>query len=204
MKVGYARTSTIEQVAGFEAQIRDLTAAGCKKIFQEQLSSVDAKRGKLEQALEFCREEDALVVTKIDRLARSIKHLCEIEACLNAKGAALVILNPAMDTSTPAGRLTFNIFGSVAQFEREIMLERQKEGVAKGKADGKYRGRAPTARAKREEILTLIAADELNVTEIAKEVGVNRRSIYRILKDVEAGLPIPDITSWKKLNGAKR
>ena len=204
MKVGYARTSTAEQIAGFEAQIRDLLAAGCKKIFQEQLSSVDAKREKLEQALEFCREEDALVVTKIDRLARSIKDLCNIEERLKAKGVALVILNPSMDTSTPSGRLTFNIFGSVAQFEREIMLERQREGVAKAKDDGKYLGRAPTARAKREEILSLIEARELNITEIAKKVGIDRRSIYRILKDVKEGKPIPDITQWNKLNGKKK
>jgi DNA invertase Pin-like site-specific DNA recombinase len=204
MKVGYARTSTVEQKAGFEAQIRDLTAAGCEEIFKEQLSSVDAKRAQFDAAMSFIRKGDMLVVTKIDRLARSVANLVDIEQRLNAKGASLQVLDPGMDTSSSMGRLMFNVIASIAQFEREIMLERQKEGVAKGKADGKYRGRAPTARAKREEILALITADELNITEIAKVVGVNRRSIYRILKDVEAGLPIPDITSWKKLNGAKK
>ena len=204
MKIGYARTSTVEQVAGFEAQIRDLEAAGCKKIFHEQLSSVDGNRSQLDAAISFIREDDVMIVTKIDRLARSIKDLCEIESRLSAKGAGLAILNPSMDTSTPAGRLTFSIFGAVAQFEREIMLERPREGVAKAKDDGKYLGRAPTARAKREEILSFIEAGELNITEIAKKVGIDRRSIYRILKDVKEGKPIPDITQWNKLNGKKK
>src|SRR5437870_1483170 len=105
MKIGYARTSTIEQKGGLEAQLRDLKAAGVEKIFSEQLSSVDAKRAKLEEAMEFCREGDVLVCTKLDRLARSVADLVKIEERLKAKGAALHIMDPAMDTPTPAGRL---------------------------------------------------------------------------------------------------
>jgi DNA invertase Pin-like site-specific DNA recombinase len=204
VKVGYARTSTVEQKAGFEAQIRDLEAAGCEEIFREQLSSVDAKRAQFDGAMSFIRKGDMLVVTKIDRLARSVANLVDIEQRLNAKGASLQVLDPGMDTSSSMGRLMFNVIASIAQFEREIMLERQKEGVAKAKSDGKYMGRAPTARSKRDEVMALIEAKEMNITEIAKKVGITRRSIYRILKDVEAGLPIPDLTSWKKLNGAKK
>jgi DNA invertase Pin-like site-specific DNA recombinase len=203
MKVGYARTSTVEQVAGFEAQIRDLKEAGCKKIFQEQLSSIDAKRTELERALDFCREEDVLVVTKIDRLARSIGDLVDIERQLSAKGAGLAILDPSMDTSTPAGRLTFNIFGSVAQFEREIMLQRQKEGIAKGKAEGRYRGRAPTARAKGDEVLAMLAQGK-GPTEIAAQLKIGRKSVYRIKDDAAQGKTTPDVASWKTLNGAKK
>lgn len=204
MKIGYARTSTVEQVAGFEAQIRDLEAAGCEELFKEQLSSVDAQRAQFDAAMSFIRKGDMLVVTKIDRLARSVANLVDIEQRLNAKGASLQVLDPGMDTSSSMGRLMFNVIASIAQFEREIMLERQKEGVAKAKDDGKYLGRAPTARAKREEVLSLIKADELNITEIAKKVGIDRRSIYRILKDVKEGKPIPDITQWNKLNGKKK
>ena len=182
MKVGYARTSTIEQIAGFEAQIRDLKAAGCEKIFSEQLSSVDAKRVQLEAAIDYCREGDVLVCTKLDRLARSVADVVTIEAQLNKKGAALLIMDPAMDTTSPAGRLVFNVLASIAQFEREIMLTRQREGIARAKGEGKYKGRAPTARAKAAEVLAL-HRDRIGATEIARKLGIGRRSVYRILGD---------------------
>src|SRR6478752_5904556 len=104
MEIGYARTSTLEQTAGLEAQLRDLKAAGVKKIFSEQLSSVDAERPQLEAALDFAREGDVLVITKIDRVARSVANLCELEAKLHAKGASLKVLTPQLDTSTSIGR----------------------------------------------------------------------------------------------------
>ena len=109
MKIGYGRTSTLKQDAGLEAQTRDLKAAGCEQLFTEQLSSVDAERAQLEEAIKFAREGDTLVVTKIDRLARSIKNLVEIEARLSAKGVGLCILNPAMDTSAVNGSLAVPI-----------------------------------------------------------------------------------------------
>ena len=151
MLVGYARTSTIEQQAGLEAQIRDLKKVGAEKIFSEQISSV-AKREQLEQLLDFLREGDFLVVTKLDRLARSVRDLVKITDKIDAKQADLRILNMNLDTGTANGRLMLNILGSVAEFEREIMLERQREGIAKAKADGKYKGRKPTQRAKKGEI----------------------------------------------------
>ncbi len=185
MKIGYARTSTVEQKAGFEAQLRDLKAAGAEKIFQEQLSSVDAKRDQLEAAIEYAREGDVLVCTKLDRLARSVADVVTIEARLNKKGAALHIIDPAMDTSTAAGRLTFNVLASIAQFEREIMLTRQREGIAKAKRDGKYKGRAPTARAKAAEVLALLK-EGVGATEVAKRLGIGRRSVYRIIEGQSA------------------
>jgi DNA invertase Pin-like site-specific DNA recombinase len=187
MKIGYARTSTVEQKAGLEAQLRDLKAAGCEKIFQEQLSSVDAKREQLEAAIEFCREGDVLICTKLDRLARSVADVVTIEARLNKKGAALHIMDPAMDTSSPAGRLVFNVLASIAQFEREIMLTRQREGIAKAKGEGKYKGRKPTARAKAAEVKQLLA-EGVSATETARRLGIGRRSVYRILGD-QAGSP---------------
>jgi DNA invertase Pin-like site-specific DNA recombinase len=133
MLIGYARTSTVEQEAGLEAQERDLKAAGCERLFSERVSSV-ARRKALEEALEFAREGDALVVTKLDRLARSVADLVEIERRLKAKGIALRILALDLDTAMPTGRLMVNLLGSIAQFERELMLERQREGVAAAKA----------------------------------------------------------------------
>lgn len=179
MIIGYARTSTLEQEAGFDAQVRDLKAAGCERLFAEKISSV-AQRAQLEAAIDFAREGDTLVVTKLDRLARSMLDLMNIKARLDAKGIELRILAMSLDTSTPTGKLMMNVLGSVAQFEREMMLERQKEGIAKAKAEGKYKGRAPTARAKSAEILELKAAG-LGATAIARQLGVSVRSVYRAL-----------------------
>jgi DNA invertase Pin-like site-specific DNA recombinase len=185
MQVGYARTSTLDQKASIEAQIRDLNLAGCEKLFSEQVSSVDVeKRDKLSQALDFIREGDTLVVTKLDRLARSVAHLLSITETLRAKGANLRILNLGIDTSTPTGKLMLTVLGGIAEFEREIMLERQREGIAKAKAAGKYKGRKPTARAKAEEVVAL-KQEGVGPTEIAKRLEIGRASVYRILAESE-------------------
>jgi DNA invertase Pin-like site-specific DNA recombinase len=179
LKVGYARTSTLEQIAGMDAQVRDLTAAGCQKIFVEQVSAV-ATRPELDAALDFIREGDTLVLTKLDRLARSTQHLLDIADRVKAKGADLSILNLGADTSTATGRLMFTVIGAVGEFERTLMLERQREGVAKAKAEGKYKGRKPTARAKSAEVLAL-KADGIRPIDIARRLGIGRASVYRVL-----------------------
>jgi DNA invertase Pin-like site-specific DNA recombinase len=179
MKVGYARTSTLEQVAGFEAQVKELKSAGCKKVYREQVSSAGARK-ELDAALDYLREGDTLVVTKLDRLARSIAHLSEITEALAAKGANLQVLAMGMDTSTATGRLMLNVVGSVAQFEREMMLERQREGIARAKAEGKYRGRKATARAKA-NLVREMHEKGIGATEIAKQLGIGRASVYRVL-----------------------
>lgn len=181
MLVGYARTSTLDQTAGLEAQIRVLRAEECDRIFEEQVSSVDVRaRERLEEALSYVREGDTLVVTKLDRLARSMAHLMEIRQRLDERGTHLKIIDLNLDTTTPTGKLMLNLLGSVAEFEREIMLERQREGIAKAKAAGKYKGRAPTARAKADEVLAL-RAKGVRPSEIARQVGIGRASVYRIL-----------------------
>ena len=139
-----------------------------------------AQREKLAEALTFAREGDTLVATKLDRLARSVAHLVEILGQLEAKGVALRILDMGIDTSTPTGKLMLTILGGVAEFEREIMLERQREGIAKAKAAGKYRGRKPTARARADEVLEL-HRNGVGGTEIAKRLGIGRASVYRII-----------------------
>lgn len=185
MLIGYARTSTTDQKAGLEAQLRDLAQVPCEKVFQEEVSSVDeVARKQLEEALQFIREGDVLVVTKLDRLARSVKHLLDITERIEAKKATLRILGSGIDTATPNGRLMLNLLGSIAQFEREIMLERQREGIAKAKAEGKYRGRKPTKAEKVEEIRRLVSVEGLSPTEAAKRAGVARATAYRVLKAV--------------------
>lgn len=179
--VGYARTSTVDQEAGLSAQLRDLENAGCTKIFQEQISSVANKRPQLDAAFQYLREGDTLLVTKLDRLARSVSDLVKTTEYLKAKGVALRILNMNLDTQTPTGKLMVNLLGSIAEFERELMLERQKEGIAKAKAMGKYKGRAPTAMAKAKEVRQL-KNDGMKPNDIATEVGISRASVFRILK----------------------
>jgi len=177
--IGYARTSTLHQDAGLDAQLRQLEALGCDKVFSEQVFSV-ADLARLSAALEYVREGDTFVVTKLDRLARSVAHLVEIVGALEGKGVALKILDLGMDTNTPTGRLMLTVIGAIAQFEREIMIERQREGIAAARAEGKYRGRAPTARRKAEQIREL-AAEGVGKAEIARRLGVGERSVYRML-----------------------
>ena len=185
MKVGYARTSTQEQIAGLEAQVRDLTEYGCTEIFREQVSSVQ-KRESLEAALRFVRKSDTLVVCKLDRLARSVSDLLRILDELHNKEASLVVLDMNLDTSTPTGRLLLNLVGSIAQFEREIMLSRQREGIQLAKAQGKYRGRAPTARAKSSEVIAL-HQEGVGASEIALRLQISRASVYRIIASQNQG-----------------
>ena len=179
MLVGYCRTSTIEQVAGFDAQIEELTQLGCEKIFKEQVSSI-SKRDQLDHALDFVREGDTFCVTKLDRLARSTQHLIEITNYLDEKGVALNIVNLGIDTSTPTGKMMLTMIGAIAQFEREMMLERQKEGVQRAKSLGKYKGRKPTARAKSDEVMQLKSEGD-GPTKIAEKLDISRASVYRIL-----------------------
>jgi DNA invertase Pin-like site-specific DNA recombinase len=177
--VGYARTSTREQQAGFNAQLVELGEAGCTKIFKEQVSAVSV-RDQLGMALDFVREGDTLVVCKLDRLARSVQHLCEIVDTLQKKGTTLKILNIGLDTGTATGLLMLNLLGSIAQFERAMMLERQRDGIAAAKASGRYKGRKPTARAKADQIVQLLAEGKTRQA-VADELQIGIASVYRVL-----------------------
>ena len=188
MLVGYARTSTAEQQAGLEAQVRDLQAAGAERIFSEQVSSV-APRAQLAAALDFVRAGDVLIVGKPDRLARSTAELLGIVQKLEAKGVALIIQSmggETLDTRNPTAKLMLTILAGVATWEREIMLERQREGIAKAKAEGAYKGRKPTARNQAAEVSALKAAG-VSPTDIGKQLGMSRMSVYRCLDHAAGG-----------------
>ncbi len=179
MIVGYARTSTVDQVAGLEGQIRDLQAAGAEKIFAERVSSV-AERAKLAECLTFLREGDELICTKPDRLARSTVGLLETVESLLARGVRVRVLSMGADFATPTGKLMLSMLGAIAQFERELMLERQREGIAKAQADGKYKGGVPTVERRAAEIRQL-RAEGVSPAAIARQIGCARSSVYRIL-----------------------
>jgi DNA invertase Pin-like site-specific DNA recombinase len=183
MIVGYCRTSTADQTAGLAAQERDLAAAGAERIFAEQVSSV-AKRDRLAECLGFLRQGDVLTVTKPDRLARSTAELLTIEADLSKRKIGLVILSMGgerLDTRNPTSKLMFTMLGGIAEWERTIMLERQLEGIAKAKAAGKYKGRKPTVALQTDEIRAMHANGK-GPAAIARELGVARSSIYRMLE----------------------
>jgi DNA invertase Pin-like site-specific DNA recombinase len=183
MLIGYGRTSTTDQQAGIQAQERDLCAAGCDKLFIEQVSSI-GKRQQLDAALDYVREGDTLIVTKLDRLARSVPDLLAMVARLEAKSVALRVLamsgSQPLDTGTAIGKLMLAVIGAVGQFEREMMLERQREGIAQAKRDGRYKGRAPTVQRRADEIIRLKDAG-VTPTEIATRLGIGRASVYRVL-----------------------
>jgi DNA invertase Pin-like site-specific DNA recombinase len=182
MLIGLARTSTLEQVAGLESQVRDLEAYGCQRIFKEQVSSV-AEREQLEAALSILRDGDKIVVTA---MSRSVQHLGHIIERIDLAGASLVILDmggTAVDTSNPTGKLILNVMSSVAQFEREMMLERQREGIAKAKSEGKYKGRKPTARAKTD--MVKLALDKgISKAQICRDLDISKTSLYRIIGEL--------------------
>ena len=145
--IGYARTSTVDQQAGLEAQLVELNSYGYERTYREQVSAV-ATRTQLEAAIDMLREGDKLVVTKLDRLARSVAHMGDLLEQIEAKSAGLVILsmgNERVDTSTAIGKLILNMMVSVAQFGRGMIKEHQAEGIKRAQVEGKYTGRVRKA-----------------------------------------------------------
>ena len=183
MLIGYARTSTVDQQAGFEAQLVELKEYGCERMYQEQVSAV-ATRTQLEAAIDMLRDGDKLVVTKLDRLARSVAHMGDLLERIEAKGAGLVILSlgsERVDTSTATGKLILNMMVSVSQFEREMMKERQVEGIKRAQARGKYKGRVPKAMQQADKVKALVQAGVTRV-QVMDQLGMSKASFYRCLK----------------------
>lgn len=184
MKIGYARVSTVEQDAGLEAQIRDLKAAGCEKVFSEKISGTDSKRPELLSALDFIRAGDVLVVTKPDRMARSTADLLGFVQTIEAKECGLIVLSmngTTLDTTSPTSKLMLTMLAAVAEFERDLMLERQREGIAKAKAEGRPMGRPRTVLSQAETIRKM-KADGLSALAISKQLGIARSGVYRALE----------------------
>ena len=184
MLIGYARTSTTDQQAGFDSQLVELEAYGSELTFKEEVSAV-ASRGELERAMDMLSEGDKLVVTKLDRLARNVMQMGELLQQIEAKGVGLVILSlgsETIDTTTAIaiGKLIVNMMVSVAQFEREMMKERQVEGIKRAKAEGKYKGRVPTAMRQADKVKALVEAGVQRV-QVHEQLGIIKASYYRCL-----------------------
>jgi len=166
-------------------QLEQLTAAGCKKIFREKASGAKEDRPELAAMFGYVREGDVLVIAKLDRIARSTKHLLQIVETLEKEGVGFRVLNISLDTSTPTGKFMLTMLGAIATFEREMLLERQKEGIRLAKDNGAYKGRKPTARAKAADVLRMVAAGQSKVS-VAKELEISLMSIHRIMKSAAA------------------
>lgn len=176
-KIGYARVSTTDQDTAL--QVAALRAAGCDVIREEKASgTTTAGRTELATVLDFLRPGDMLVVTRIDRLARSIGDLQVIVKSIREKGAALTCTEQPVDTSTAAGKAFLDMLGVFAEFETNLRKERQMEGIAKAKAEGVYKGRKPSLDAGE---VRRLAAEGVGATEIARRLGCGRASVYRLL-----------------------
>ena len=184
MRYGYARVSTTDQDLGIqEAALR---AAGCDTIRAEKVTgTTTAGRAELALLLDFLRKGDALVVTRIDRLARSIGDLQDIVRHLRAKGVSLQATEQPVDTGTAAGKAFLDMLGVFAEFETNLRKERQLEGIAKAKAEGVYKGRPATIEA--DKVRTL-QAEGMGATAIAERLGIGRASVYRLLKSSEGSV----------------
>ncbi len=179
MIIGYARVSTNDQ--SLDAQIDALNEAGATKVFQEKKTGKNRSRPELQRLLDQLRKDDIVVVTKYDRLARSLRDLIEIVAAIRDRDAGFRSLAEDIDTTTPAGRLVFHVFGSIAEFERERIAERTKEGLEAARKRGRVGGR-PRALSKiqRDEVLKMRDVEERSVSEIARVFGVSRQTIMRV------------------------
>ena len=191
MKIGYVRVSTLEQ--NEERQMVELTEkAHVEKIFLDKLSGKDTDRPQLQAMLEFAREGDTVYVSEFSRLARSTKDLLDIVQQLKEKQVQVISLKESFDTSTPAGELAMTMFAAIATFERKIMLERQREGIALAKAQGKYRGRREAKKpADWQELVTKYKCREIStVSELVRICGCSRPTVYKWLKS--SGIHIKD------------
>lgn len=178
MLVGYARVSTRDQNPAL--QIDALKAAGCERIFMEKVSGAKRDRPELQAALDFIRAGDTLVVWKLDRLARSVRQLVETAEDLRKREIGLQVVTQQIDTTSAGGRLFFHIIGAVAEFERELTLERTHAGLANARALGRRGGRKPSmGEAEIKRAKAMLADPTITVEEVAQQMGVRASTLYR-------------------------
>jgi DNA invertase Pin-like site-specific DNA recombinase len=181
MLIGYARVSSTEQT--FDLQRDAFKKAGCDKIFADKVSGTKAERKGLTEALSHLREGDTLVVWRLDRLGRSLRHLIDTVTELHDRGVGFKSLQENIDTTTSGGKLVFHIFGALAEFEREIIKERTRAGLASARSRGKVGGRPKALTPKEVQMLNNMAADKsLTVSDICKTLGIGRTTFYRYVK----------------------
>jgi DNA invertase Pin-like site-specific DNA recombinase len=183
-RIGYARISTHDQDPALQRDA--LAAAGCEPVFEDRASGTRADRPGLAQALAYLRGGDVLVVWKLDRLGRSLPHLIEVVRDLEARGAGLRSLTEGIDTTTPGGRLVFHVFGALGQFERDLIRERTRAGLAAAAARGRRGGRPPVVTGDKLRRARDLIARGLTVREAAVRLKVGKTALYQALRGAPA------------------
>jgi DNA invertase Pin-like site-specific DNA recombinase len=178
--IGYARVSTVDQDTAL--QLDALAMAGCAKIFEDHASGARADRAGLRQALDYVRDGDVLIVWKLDRLGRSLRHLIETVAMLEKRGVGFRSITEAIDTTTPGGRLVFHLFGALGQFERDLIQERTRAGLAAAAARGRKGGRKPVVVSEKLERARGMVAKGLTVREAAVRLKIGKTALYEALR----------------------
>ena len=179
MMIGYARVSTQDQ--NLDLQTEALTRAGCEKIYEDKISGVRAERPGLTRTLEMLREGDTLVVWKLDRLGRSVKQLVDMVGELHKQGVQFKSLTDAIDTGTPAGRFFFHVMASLAEMERELIIERTRAGLDAARQLGRKGGRKPKMTGSKIESAKRLLATGIPHKDVAKDLGVSVPTLYRWL-----------------------
>ncbi len=185
MRIAYIRVSTVEQ--NEQRQVEAMERYHIEKWFTEKVSAKDTNRPKLQELLEFAREGDTVHIHDFSRLARSTKDLLDIVEMLHAKGVALVSNKENIDTSTPTGKLMLTMIGAINEFERTNLLERQREGIAIAKREGKYKGGQPKEIPNFAEYYARYLSRELTKSALARELGISRPTLDRMICDYESG-----------------
>ena len=188
-RIGYARVSTRSQ--NDDSQVDDLTAYGCEKIFTDTASGKNAARPELDRALAYLRAGDVLVITRLSRAMRSLKHLLALADELRERGVGLVVLKQQIDTTTPTGQLAFHVLRAIDEFQRELIAEGTREGLAAARARGRTGGRKPKLNARQAATVRRMyqatgpdARRQHTVAEIAEAVGVHRTTVYDYLREL--------------------
>lgn len=177
MLIGYARVSTQDQ--SLDLQREALTKAGCQQLFEDKVSGVRAERPGLARTLDMLRDGDTLVVWKLDRLGRSVKHLVDLVGQLGQRGVGFRSLTDAIDTGTPSGRFFFHVMASLAEMERELTVERTHAGLAVARQLGRKGGRKPKMTASKIESTKKLLASGVPPKDVAKSLGVSIPTLYR-------------------------
>ena len=181
MKIGYARVSTTDQ--NLERQLDILSKEGCERIYKEKITGTTKDRPELTRLLDNIREDDTVVVAELNRLSRSTKDLFNLVTLIHSVGANLKSLKePWLDTTTPQGKLVFTIFAGISQFERDLISERTKEGLAAARARGRKGGRSTVDKKKLDLALKMYKSKDYSISEIIKATGISKATLYNYLR----------------------
>jgi DNA invertase Pin-like site-specific DNA recombinase len=179
MRLGYARVSTTDQ--NLDAQLDALTANGCDRIWSEKASGAKDDRAELAALLDHARQGDVFVCTKLDRVARSVPHLVGLGETLRSRGIDLVVIDQGIDTSTPHGKLMFHMLAAIAEFERDLIRERTRAGLAAARARGRTGGRPVKCTPDKVAAARVLIAGGVTITDAAKQLGLSRATLHRHL-----------------------